>query len=36
MKRPTAAAAGWYPKLEDYIDVSYTNAVAFGPPTPCH
>ena len=28
---PAARRAGWYPKLEDYIYVSFTNAIAFSP-----
>jgi uncharacterized membrane protein len=31
MENPKFAEPGWYPKLEDYIYVSFTNALAFSP-----
>jgi len=31
MENPQLAEPGWYPKLEDYIYVSFTNAIAFSP-----
>lgn len=31
MENPQFAEPGWYPKLEDYIYVSFTNAFAFSP-----
>jgi hypothetical protein len=30
-ENPTLAEPGWYPRLVDYIYVSYTNAIAFSP-----
>jgi len=31
MENPTLAQPGWHPRLDDYIYVSFTNAVAFSP-----
>ena len=31
MENPSLAQPGWYPRLEDYIYVSFTNAFAFSP-----
>jgi uncharacterized membrane protein len=31
MENPDLADPGWYPQLEDYIYVSFTNALAFSP-----
>jgi hypothetical protein len=30
-KDPSLAGAGWYPRLEDYVYVALTNAIAFSP-----
>jgi hypothetical protein len=30
-ENPTLAEPGWYPRLADYVYVSYTNAIAFSP-----
>ena len=31
MENPQLAAPGWYPKLVDYIYISFTNSIAFSP-----
>ena len=31
MENPELAAPGWYPRLFDYIYVSFTNSIAFSP-----
>jgi uncharacterized membrane protein len=31
MENPTLAAPGWYPRLFDYVYISFTNSIAFSP-----
>jgi hypothetical protein len=31
MENPTLAAPDWYPRLFDYVYVSFTNSIAFSP-----
>jgi hypothetical protein len=31
LENPQLAAPGWYPKLFDYLYISFTNSIAFSP-----